>query len=194
MYAIGGHPDLRIIHRSRRFQPQGQFLKDIRCGTGGGQSRWVERPVFLDSRTFAACLALCRRPVVYNGDIRTAADGAFLRTHYPGVNRWMIGRGLIADPFLAERLRGNLAPRDLNRLRAFLDDLLTVAVEESHGDKQVLGRFKELWGYLHLSLRHGERVWGSVKICRTLDEYHRVVAAVFEDFPGFVEDESLSGI
>jgi hypothetical protein len=55
-------------------------------------------------------------------------------------------------------------------------------------------RMKELWGYLHLSLRQGGRVWGSVKICRTVDEYRRVVEGVFDAFPGFAEDAALSGI
>ncbi|MEI7900081.1 MAG: hypothetical protein WCK89_07500, partial [bacterium] len=57
-----------------------------------------------------------------------------------------------------------------------------------------LGRMKELWGYLHLSLWQGDRVWASVKICRTADEYHRVIEDVFDAFPGFVEDEALRGI
>jgi len=139
-----------------------------------------------DVQAFAACLKLCRHPVVYNGDIRTVADGDFLRARHPDVRRWMIGRGLIADPFLAERLRGNLAPRDLHRLRDFLDDLLAVASEESHGEKQVLGRFKELWGYLAPSLSRDGLLLKRIHLCHRVDEYRRTVDGVFERHPEWV--------
>ena len=144
---------------------------------------------------FAAALAVCRHPVVYNGDIRTRGDYLRLKARFPGVTRWMIGRGVAMDPFLIERIRNDAAgEREVSRLKGFLDDYVAANAEELYGPVSVLGRMKELWGYLHLSLEQGERVWGSVKICRTLDEYHRVVEGVFQSFPGFVEDEALRGI
>lgn len=140
-----------------------------------------------DLLAFADCLSRCRHPVVYNGDIRTAADGAFLRARHPAITRWMIGRGLIADPFLAERLCGSAAPRDLNRLRAFLDDLLAVACEESHGEKPVLGRFKELWGYLAPSLCRDGRLLKQIHLCHRIDEYRRTVDGWLDRNPVWVE-------
>ena len=140
-----------------------------------------------DLQAFAECLSRCRHPVVYNGDIRTAADGAFLRARHPEISRWMIGRGLIADPFLAERLRGNTAPRDLNRVRAFLDDLLAVACAESHGEKPVLGRCKELWGFLAPSLCRDGALLKRIRLCHRLDEYRRTVDEWFDRNPAWVE-------
>jgi len=129
---------------------------------------------------FDDCLRLCRRPVVYNGDIRTVGDAARLRTQFPSVTRWMIGRGLIADPFLAERIRGATGPRDWSRLRAWLDELLAVSCEESAGDKPVLGRMKELWGYLAGSLSRDDRLLKRIHFCHRVDEYRRVVDELFE--------------
>lgn len=152
-----------------------------------------EGKVLLDA--FAEALALCRHPVVYNGDIRTRQDFVRLKARFPGITRWMIGRGLAIDPFLIERLRRDDAPaREAVRLKGFLDDYVAANTEELYGPVSVLGRMKELWGYLHLVLCQGERVWRSVRICRTMDEYHRVVEGVFADFPGFVADEALCGI
>jgi tRNA-dihydrouridine synthase len=118
-----------------------------------------------------------------------------LKTRFPTVSRWMIGRGLATDPFLVERIRSE-APhaREAARLKGFLDDIVSQANEELYGPASVLGRMKELWGYLHGVLRQGERVWNGVKICRTVEEYQRVVEGLFAAFPGFAEDETLSGI
>ena len=152
-----------------------------------------EGSVLLDA--FSEALAQCRHPVVYNGDLRTAGDYRRLKARFPGVSRWMIGRGLATDPFLVQRLRGGEGrPREAERLKGFLDDYVALNTEELYGPASVLGRMKELWGYLHAVLRQGERAWGAIKICRTVDEYRRVVDGLFAAFPGFVDDEALSGI
>jgi tRNA-dihydrouridine synthase len=144
---------------------------------------------------FEDAAALCRHPVVYNGDIRTRDDFLKLRARFPSVSRWMIGRGVAADPFLIERIRsGDGALRDPARLKGFVDEYVALSEKELYGPASVLGRMKELWGYLHQSLRQGDRIWKSVRICRTVDEYRRVVENVFANFPGFVDDETLSAI
>lgn len=43
---------------------------------------------------------------VYNGDLRTPEDVQALVTRCPGTEAVMIGRGLLADPALARRIRG----------------------------------------------------------------------------------------
>ena len=43
---------------------------------------------------------------VYNGDLRTAEDVSELRKRFPAMEAVMIGRGLLADPALARRIRG----------------------------------------------------------------------------------------
>ena len=43
---------------------------------------------------------------VYNGDLRTPEDVRALVTRCPGTEAVMIGRGLLADPALARRIRG----------------------------------------------------------------------------------------
>lgn len=144
---------------------------------------------------FERAAALCRHTVVYNGDIRTRGDYLRLKARFPGISRWMIGRGLAADPFLIERIRrdGEVA-RDPERLKGFLDDCLAVSVGELFGPASVLGRMKELWSYQHLSLRQGERIWKSVRVCRTVEEYRRVVEGVFKEFAGFLDDCELHAI
>jgi tRNA-dihydrouridine synthase len=129
----------------------------------------------VDLPRFADCLARCAHPVVYNGDLRTPDDVARLRAAYPQVTRWMIGRGVVANPFLPEQLRGETSPADPARLKAFLDELLVVSVAELHGDRPVLGRFKEIWSYLGPTLGDGRSWMRRVHLCQTLDEYRRVV-------------------
>ena len=140
-----------------------------------------EGDVLLDD--FAAAAALCKHPVVYNGDIRTRDDFLAMKTRFPHIRRWMIGRGLAMNPFLIEDIRNGIPPmRDMNRLKSFLDDYLTASEEELHGPAPVLGRMKELWSYLHTPYPNGARLWDAIKVCRTLGEY-RHVAKSAGNFP-----------
>ena len=59
-----------------------------------------------------AILPECRMPVVYNGDIFTLDDFLRVQRRYPSVSRFMIGRGVVADPLLPERIRAALAHPD----------------------------------------------------------------------------------
>lgn len=149
----------------------------------------------VDVEAFAAALERCRHPVVYNGDLRTRADFLQLKARFPQITRWMVGRAAAIDPFVFARLTMDTPPpRDATRLKGFLDDYLTACEEELYGPAAVLGRMKELWSYLHQAIVGGERLWKGVRVCRTVDEYRRVVDAAFAAFPGFVPDEALRGL
>jgi tRNA-dihydrouridine synthase len=87
-----------------------------------------------------------RLPVIANGDIRTAADGARLLEE-SGAAGLMLGRGAIADPLLFERLRGR-APAEPARaeraamLQRYLKELLDRYGELFCGETQVLNKVK----------------------------------------------------
>jgi len=149
----------------------------------------------VDLEAFDAARRACRHPVVYNGDLCTRADFLLLKARFPEVTRWMIGRGAAVDPFVFGRLAaGAPPPRDAARLKGFLDEYLEVCLKELHGPASVLGRMKELWGYLHRSLADGGRVWKRVRVCRTVEEYRRAVEETFgRAFPGFVEEADRNG-
>ncbi len=140
---------------------------------------------------FAEVCTACAHPVVFNGDIRTPVDLARLRRHFPGVRRWMIGRGIAADPFLPERVHDGLgadAGRDIARFRAYLDDLLEVNRAVLCGERPVLGRFKELWYYLSQTVTDGPSTLKRIQRCATLDDYRRAVDDWFDRAPGWVAD------
>ena len=133
----------------------------------------------VDEARFAEALALCRHPVVYNGDIRTCADWKRLKERFPQVTRWMIGRGLAANPAVMASIRaGEDLPFPRSRIRGLLERYLALTEEELCGRGSVLGRMKELWSYLAVSFADGERLWTSVKLCRTVDEYRRVLELI----------------
>ena len=79
---------------------------------------------------------------VYNGDLRTTDDVEELIRRCPETEAVMIGRGMLADPALARRLRGGLeASRD--ELNTWYN-LLYRGWKDRFGETIALGRIKKL--------------------------------------------------
>jgi tRNA-dihydrouridine synthase len=89
-----------------------------------------------------------RLPVIANGDIRNAAEGAKVLQH-TGAAGLMLGRGAIADPLLFARLRGTadadpLVAQRKQELASYLQAMLLRYREIFCGDMQVLGKLKAI--------------------------------------------------
>ncbi|MHB1373476.1 MAG: tRNA dihydrouridine synthase [Thauera sp.] len=120
-------------------------------------------------------------PVVANGEVWTAADWVRCRA-VSGVDDVMLGRGAVADPFLARRIRaGRLDAPDAEERALEWQALLPllgefrvrvrVKVEARHAP----GRIKQ---WLHLLARHyaGARMlFAEIRALRTLAEVDRVL-------------------
>lgn len=108
-----------------------------------------------DLDAFEAVLPLLRAPVVYNGDIASPADAARVLARFPSLAGIMVGRGLCARPGLAAEIRGSPpAPREA--VAAFARELAAEYAAALCGPAPLLGRLKELWGYLHRSFEEGD--------------------------------------
>jgi len=143
-----------------------------------------EGKVHLDA--FAEVCDAFKMPVTYNGDIYTVDDFLYLRKRFPNLRRFMIGRGLVCNPMLAEKIimqnvecRNNNA-ETMERLRKFYEDYYRHVKEELFGPASILGRMKEFWGYFHESFCDGEMLLRKIQRCKTFEEYERFVAEGFE--------------
>jgi tRNA-dihydrouridine synthase len=129
----------------------------------------------VDLDAFERIAKECTLPLTYNGDIRTLADYQRLSTRFPNVQRWMLGRGIVANPFLAESIRAGKDTRDMARFQAWHTDVVARYADGAPGDHALLGHLKELWSYLAPTFEHGDQIWNSLKIARTRDEFERVL-------------------
>ncbi|MDF1673323.1 MAG: tRNA-dihydrouridine synthase family protein, partial [Vicingaceae bacterium] len=59
----------------------------------------------VDLDSFQRCLENTNHKIYYNGDITSIAKFNELRERFPTIDHWMIGRGLIANPFLPSMIK-----------------------------------------------------------------------------------------
>jgi tRNA-dihydrouridine synthase len=103
----------------------------------------------VDLDHFDRCRSATGHRLVYNGDIVTLGGFRLLEERFGSVDSWMIGRGLLINPFLPAQIKGIAPPahQRLEILRSFHDDLYTSLRGQLDGPGHLLGRMKQVWIY-----------------------------------------------
>ncbi len=133
-----------------------------------------------DPEAFAQCLARSKHDIVYNGDIDSVEKFRHLQKQFPAIKKWMIGRGVLANPFLAGEIKDLQADDKLKQLEAFHQDLYDCYKELLSGPSHLLGRMKQLWAYLTVFFPPQQKSWKKIKKCRTEAQYQQVVEVFFD--------------
>lgn len=136
------------------------------------------RPVSLEG--FGIFYEEYDRELVYNGDINTVSDYERLIGLFPGLKAVMLGRGLVGNPALARELRGG-EPLCREELRRYLEALLSNYMNEISGEKNILFKLKENWGYLISSFSGAEKYHKGIKKAASLMEYKAAARRVFAE-------------
>ena len=137
----------------------------------------------VDLEAFARYAPLLKHPVCYNGDIVNIADIAKIQALMPTVNKIMIGRGILQNPFLLAEINGQevTGNEKANKLRGFHESLIERCKEKYSGDTNLLRRLEELWTYHAEGFENGRKILKLVKKCNTLAKYEGVILKAIEE-------------
>ena len=132
----------------------------------------------VDLDAFRSCLSEIVHPVVFNGDINEKGTFLYLKEQFPGVVGWMLGRGLIANPFLPEEIIGTFSPDALRKTRFshFHDELVDRYCRLFSGPGHVLDRMKGFWRYFADGFLDSRRILKRIRKVNSLEQYRIVVA------------------
>ena len=132
---------------------------------------------------FEKAMAALQAPVVYNGDVFTVGNFNQISARFPGISTFMIGRGLLSDPFLPARIKGLPLPADeQEHIRHFIDELYHAYRRQKNDNLSVLGNLKEYWHYLAESFNDPHKVFKQVKKVNSFGEYEAAVSVVFSNY------------
>ena len=122
---------------------------------------------------FEKALHQAKMPLVYNGDIKSAGDIKEVTGKYTGLSAIMLGRGLVAKPWLAE----NGVP-DVNTFKAFHDELFAQYKSRLSGPAPIMAKYKEFWYYFMQDFVYGERYGKEFKKAKTVSETEAVIGRI----------------
>ena len=141
-----------------------------------------------DIEKFKELVPLIKAPLVYNGDIVSLESFENIEktlncnTSTGSVCEFMLGRGLLANPFLAEQIKGNETQGNKKtRLHEYAIALYEDRLHHAGGSPKVLGRMKELWSYLMNSFDDPQNAWRKIKKLNALKDYENAVEEIFKE-------------
>jgi len=131
----------------------------------------------VDLQAFAEYAPQLKHTVCYNGDILTVADIKKVQTLVPQIDRFMIGRGILQNPFLLAEIRKQelTYTEKVRMLRNFHISIIEYCKRKYSGDLHLLKRFEELWEYHAKGFENGHKIYKLVKKSKTLAQYEAVI-------------------
>ncbi len=101
----------------------------------------------VDYESLNTCLSITNHKLIYSGDIFSKEDFIRISNRFPSVQGWMLGRGLLSNPFLAEEIKQNIKEGDfIDRFEVFYDNYVEVLLSY-RTESGALAQLKELWHY-----------------------------------------------
>ena len=138
----------------------------------------------VDLDSFQKCLDTSKQKIYYNGDITSVAKFNELQERFPSIDHWMIGRGLIADPFLPSMIKNNTTEYPKNRLEifeAFHDEIYREYDAYLQGPTPIRMKMLGFWEYFSESFSNPQKTFKKIKKAGNSKNYEAAVKEIFKN-------------
>lgn len=141
-----------------------------------------------DHDAFAKALLNSQHPLTYNGDITDLNSFSTVQKKFPKIKRFMIGRGILSNPFIAEQIKNiSVNKNKIVRLKAFHQDLFESYEKIFSGPAHLTGRMKGFWSYLGPSFKDSKKPIKTILKSTSIAAYLSRVEHFFKSKPEFIK-------
>jgi len=143
----------------------------------------------VDIAAFEKCLSVTKHSIVYNGDIDSLETFKYLSNRLPSINKWMIGRGGLTNPFLPEQIKGLICNTDQEKRERFMEfhDEMFSSYQNVLTDRiHVVAVMKLMWSYWSKAFKDGDKFLHLILRTRDMDQYVSEVNEFFSDEPELI--------
>jgi tRNA-dihydrouridine synthase len=138
----------------------------------------------VDLDSFQKCLDTSKQKIYYNGDITSVAKFKELQERFPSIDHWMIGRGLIADPFLPSMIKNDTTEYPKNRLEifeAFHNEIYQEYDVYLQGPTPIRMKMLGFWEYFSESFSNPQKTFKKIKKAGNSKNYEAAVKEIFKN-------------
>ncbi|MBI9055170.1 MAG: tRNA-dihydrouridine synthase family protein [Bacteroidales bacterium] len=130
----------------------------------------------INTDIFGECLSLTDHKICYNGDINNLDRYDLLKTRFNSVDSWMLGRGLVSNPFLAAQIKGEeIQENKIEVFKKFHNELVQQYLNKLSGPSHLLSKMRVYWEYFALSFSNSHKVYKRVKKATSIEKYNIAV-------------------
>ncbi|MCK0125364.1 tRNA-dihydrouridine synthase family protein [Gelidibacter sp. F2691] len=136
-------------------------------------------PVNLEA--FEKCITSTKHKLYYNGDITSVAAFKAIESRFPSIDHFMIGRGLIADPFLPNMIKNDTTSYPQNRWEIFSEFHDTIYQNYDaylSGPTPIKMKMLGFWDYFSQSTSNPQKTLKAIKKAANPVKYRKAVAEI----------------
>ena len=138
----------------------------------------------VDLDSFQKCLDHTKHKIYYNGDITSVEKLRMMQDRFPSIDHWMIGRGLISDPFLPSMIKNNTTEYPKNRLEIFENFHDTIYHDYDaylSGPTPIRMKMLGFWEYFSESFPNPQKTFKKIKKAGNSKNYEAAVKEIFRN-------------
>ena len=124
-----------------------------------------------------------KHKLVYNGDIFSKEDLISKQHKFPGIDTWMLGRGILMNPLLPHEIKGIsfTANERADLLYTFHQTMLDRYLQVMDNEGNALNKMKQFWIYFAQCFPNPKKVMKHIKKVKALNRYNPTVRLIFNE-------------
>ncbi|WP_179354534.1 tRNA dihydrouridine synthase [Winogradskyella vidalii] len=133
---------------------------------------------------FQKCIESTKHKLYYNGDITTLTKQKEMQARFPSIDHFMIGRGLIADPFLPRMIKNNTTVYPENRWEIFREFHNTIYQQYDaalSGPTPIKMKMQGFWEYFSQSFSNPQKTFKKIKKANNPRAYQQAVNEILNN-------------
>lgn len=138
----------------------------------------------VDLDAFQKCIESTKHKLYYNGDITTVAKLKEMQARFPSIDHFMIGRGLIADPFLPSMIKNDTTEYPENRWEIFSEFHNTIYKqydEALSGPTPIKMKMQGFWEFFAQSFSNPQKTFKKIKKANNPRAYQQAVTEILRN-------------
>ena len=133
---------------------------------------------------FQKCIDTTKHILYYNGDITSVAKLKEMQARFTSIDHFMIGRALIADPFLPSMIKNNTTEYPKNRYEIFKEFHDTIFEQYDaylSGPTPIRMKMLGFWEYFAESFPNPQKTFKKIKKAGNTKNYLSAVEEIFKE-------------
>lgn len=171
-YFSGEHPELSVklragLNSSEELMPVIEVLNKFRIKEVILHPR-IAKQLYsgeIIDEAFQLAVENLQHSLVYNGDIFSVSDFKKRQAQFSSLKHWMLGRGILMNPFLPMEINGTEIPENekKNKLRDFHRLMLDGYSKAMDNEGNALNKMKQFWIYFCYNFPNPHKVLKNMK-------------------------------
>jgi len=132
-------------------------------------------------------IAQINQKIVFSGDISDYLSYESLKTRYPQIDEWMLGRGVLSNPFLPEWIKTGKISSDEKQTRQSLyhlhEELNCELRDKMKRERPHLNKMKDFWSYFARWFEQDEAIFATLARMGSIEDFLEYAKKIFNEYP-----------